>query len=206
MRYVRKFTSTIFMIRLGTDGHQFHAHESILNRSPKLRAEAAKAKTNLRAAKQNTIVLMAHDAVAFEQMMQYLYNDKFELSKGKHTPTDRMGEIKELFSLAKHYQLEGLQKKLVQLFASSKMLARLTPATFFDWAEDMYYEEIDHEHGAFKEYFAHVAPALMRTLAPADLDDLYRMVKLGGGFAVELFKANHVACLRSSIPNVVTTC
>ena len=198
MGYIRKFTTTIFIIRLGVNGHQFHAHESVLIRSAKLRDEIEKAKSSRRATKHNTLLLMAHDAVAFEQMMQYLYKDKFQLSRAKTTAIARIAEIKELFSLAKHYQLEGLQKQIVKMFSSSKMLAKISPATFFDWAEDMYYEEIDHENGPFKDYFAQVAPNLMRTLEPAVIKDLCRMIKLGGGFAEELFKATHSVCLSST--------
>lgn len=95
------FTATIFIIQLGPNGHQFHAHESVLNRSPKFRDEVHKAKSSKRATKQNLIQLMAHDPVAFEQMLQYLYKDTFQLSKTKPSAFDRMAEIRELMSLAK---------------------------------------------------------------------------------------------------------
>ena len=188
------FTTTIYIIQLGPNGHQFHAHESVLNRSPKLHEEMMKAKSSKRATKRNSLSLMAHDAVAFEQMLQYLYKDHFQLSKSKSSALARIAEIHELFSLAKHYMLPGLQKQIVKLFSGSKMLAKITPTTFFDWAEDMYYEELDHENGPFKSYFARVAPALLCTVEPGLVNDLCRMVKMGGGFAEELFKASHTVC------------
>lgn len=183
------FTATIFIIQLGPDGPQFHAHESVLKRSPKLAEEIDKAKANKRATKQNTLPLMAHDAIAFEQMLQFLYKDKFLMSKNKNTPLARLEEFKELMSLAKHYVLPGLQKQVVKLFSSSKIMSRIPPGKFFDWAEDMYYEELDHENGPFKVYFSKVAPMFMKGVDEATRKDLVRMVKQGGGFAEQIFVA-----------------
>ena len=185
----RNFTATIFIIQLGPDGPQFHAHESVLKRSPKLNEEVEKAKGRKRASKQNTLALMAHDAIAFEQMLQFLYKDKFLLSKNKHTPAERLGEFKELMSLAKHYVLPNLQKQIVKLFSSSKILYKIPPSHFFDWAEDMYYEEIDHENGPFKVYLSRIAPTLMKTADEGTMKQMARMVNQGGGFAEQLFVA-----------------
>lgn len=60
---------------------------------------------------------------------------------------------------------------------------------FFDWAEDMWYEELDHEKGPFKVYFARVAPMLMRGAGPSVVGELRGMVKQGGGFAEEILGA-----------------
>ena len=185
----RNFTATIFIIQLGPDGAHFHAHESVLKSSPKLAEEIEKAKANRRAAKQNTLPLLPHDAVAFEQMLQFLYKDKFLLSKNKTSPHDRLKELGELMSLAKHYGLPGLQKQIIKLFSSSKILSKITPGVFFDWAEDMYSEEIDHENGPFKMYFSRVAPTLIKTVDEATKNELKRMVAQGGGFAEQLFNA-----------------
>ena len=132
---------------------------------------------------------MTHDAIAFEQMLQFLYKDKFLLSKTKSTSEARLGEFKEIMSLAKHYVLPGLQKQVVKLFSSSKILEKVSPATFFDWAEDMYYEELNHDNGPFKVYLAKVAPPLMKTADQATMNDLVPMIKQGGGFAEQLFIA-----------------
>lgn len=132
---------------------------------------------------------MTHDAVAFEQMLQFLYKDKFLTSKNKHTALERLGEFKELMSLAKHYVLPGLQKQVVKLFSSSKTLSKVPPLTFFDWAEDMYHEELDHEKGPFKVYMSKVAPTLLKGADAATMKELVRMVKHGGGFAEQLFIA-----------------
>ena len=185
----RNFTATIFIIQLGTDGAHFHAHESVIKRSPKLAEEIDKAKASKRATKQNTLLLMPHDAIAFEQMLQFLYKDKFLLSKNKNTPVERLGEFKELMSLAKHYILPGLQKSVVKLFSSSTLLAKVPSGTFFDWAEDMYYEELDHEHGPFKVYLSKVSPMLIKGADEATRKALARMIKQGGGFAEQLFVA-----------------
>ncbi|KAL6722008.1 hypothetical protein ACLMJK_001113 [Lecanora helva] len=185
------FTSTIYILKLGPEGRQFHAHEYALKRSSKLRDMIKEAKLQKRVSKQSTLTLLPHNDVSFEQLLSYLYKDKFELSKAKATAVARISEIKELFALANFYQLNGLQKQIVQMFSKSKTLGKLSPATFFDWAEDMYHEELDHTNGPFKNYFARVAPTLMRNLNPVALSDICRMVNLGGLFAVELFKASH---------------
>lgn len=132
---------------------------------------------------------MTHDAIAFEQMLQFLYKDNFLLSKNKKTPEGRLEEFKELMSLAKHYDLPGLQKQVVKLFSSSKILGKVPPGTFFDWAEDMYYEELDHDKGPFKLYFSKIAPVLMKGADEATMKDMVRMIKQGGGFAEQLFIA-----------------
>ena len=131
---------------------------------------------------------MAHDPVAFEEMLQYLYKDQFKLTKWKSTEA-RLKEIHELMSLAKHYLLPDLQKQVVALFSKSKMISKMTPTRYFDWAEDMFYEDIDHENGAFKTYLARVAPSMIKELEEAKMKELFQMVKSGGGFAEELFKA-----------------
>ena len=132
---------------------------------------------------------MAHDPIAFEQMIQFLYKDKFVLCKNNTTPLKRMGEFKELMSIAKHFVLPGLQKQIVKIFSSSKLMAKVPPGVFFDWAEDMYYEEIDHEKGPFKVYLAKVAPTLMKGADEATKKALSHMIKQGGGFAEQLFIA-----------------
>ena len=185
----RNFTATIFIIQLGPDGPQFHAHESVLKRSPKLAGEIEKAKANKRATKQNTLPLMNHDAIAFEQMLQFLYKDKFFMSKNKKSPDEHLGELKEVMSLAKHYILPGLQKQVVKYFSSSRILGKIPPRRFFDWAEDMYYEELDHENGPFKLYLSKVAPTLLKGADGATRKELVGMVKQGGGFAEQLFIA-----------------
>ncbi|KAL2037765.1 hypothetical protein N7G274_009490 [Stereocaulon virgatum] len=193
------FTTSIFIIQLGPEGRPdcptFHAHESVLCGSKIMALEIEKAKANRRATKQNTLPLMPHDPVAFEQMLQFLYKDRFNLTADPPKPAppitaiERMREIHELFSLAKHYQLPNLQKQVVKLFSHARMLSKVTPATFFDWAEDMYYEELDHDVGPFKAYFSRVAPVMLREAKEETLTELYRMTAQGGGFSCELFKA-----------------
>lgn len=152
-------------------------------------SEIAKARRNKRSTRQNVLYLLPHDSVAFEQMVEYLYKDKFTLSKNKDTAVQRLAEIQELFSLAKHYVLPDLQRQVVRLFSASKFLQKVHASTFFDWAEDMYYDELDHRNGAFKVYLMRVGPALMRGLGEDVIKDIGRMVKNGGAFAEDLFMA-----------------
>ena len=149
-----------------------------------------KAKSQRRATKKNFLPLMGHDPIAFEQMLNYLYKDTVALSKKQTTAVARLAEIHELFSLAKYYDLGDLQKKIVKLFSGSRTVSKVTPVEFFDWSEDMWHEELDHENGPFHVYFKQVAPMLLKEVEPAGMKELVRIIKAGGGFAEELFRAS----------------
>ena len=178
----------MFTCQLGKDGPELKAHEFTLKRSPVLVELIQKARTNKRVAKHEILYLMAHDKTAFEQMLCYLYTDKFQLSKNKST-TARLDELKELMSLAKHYRLPDLQKQVVQVFKTSKLITQVPRAKFFDWAEDMYYEELDHENGPFKTYLSIVGPTLLKGMDETCKRSVAAMVNQGGGFAEQLFIA-----------------
>ena len=180
----------MFTCQLGKDGPELKAHEFTLKRSPVLVEAIQKARANKRVTKHEILYLMAHDKTAFEQMLCYLYTDKFQMSKNKSTTTsERLDELKELMSLAKYYQLPDLQKQVVQVFKTSKLITQIPRAEFFDWAEDMYYEELDHENGPFKIHFSMVAPNLLKGLDEACKSSLTAMANRGGGFAQQLFIA-----------------
>lgn len=179
----------MFTCQLGKDGPELKAHEFTLKRSPVLVEAIRKARANKRVAKHETLSLMAHDKTAFEQMLSYLYTDKFQLSKNKSATTARLDELKELMSLAKHYKLPDLQKQVVQVFRTSKLVTQIPRAKFFDWAEDMYYEELDHNNGPFKVHFSKVAPDLLKGMDEACKRSLAAMVNQGGGYAEQLFIA-----------------
>lgn len=184
------------MIKLGSGAEdpQFHVHETVLTKSPRFVSEIAKAKSQKRSTKHNVLLLDSYDTIAFEQMVAYLYTNDFKL-KNSETAILRIQEIHELFSLAGHFQLPELQKKAVKTFSKYRMLAKVTSATFFDWAEDMYYEELDKERGPFIVYFRRVAPMLLQKLDKATVQELCRVVRSGGGFCVELFKSCFEVCI-----------
>lgn len=188
-------------MQLGEAGTVFQAHEYVLNRSPRLTAEIAKSRTKARRTQQTVLQVMPHDPKAFEQMIEYLYKDKFTLQKGVRGVGERMMEFKELMSLAKFYGLPGLQGLVVGMFQKGRFMGKLNARSFFDWAEDMYYEELDHESGPFKAFFSRAAPVLIRGMAGEVLEEVLGMVQQGGGFAKELFKASLTvwlfACLSS---------
>ncbi|KAL9100484.1 MAG: hypothetical protein Q9163_004139 [Psora crenata] len=195
------FNSTVYEIKLGETDFKYHGHESVLAKSPVLLQEIEKAKKNPRRARQQTLHLDPHDPGAFEQLLQYLYRDQF-VSLNLSSVLGTLKEFHELMSLAKHFQLPGLQKLVVQTFQKSKLLTKVDALTFFDWGEDMYYEELDHEKGPFKKYFERVAPTMIkeamvkggsRGLDKGLMTKLLEMVKLGGGYAEELFKAVVIA-------------
>ena len=178
----------MFTCQLGKDGPELKAHEFTLKRSPVLVEAIQKARANKRVTKHEILYLMAHDKTAFEQMLCYLYTDKFQLSKNKSTIA-RLDELKELMSLAKHYSLPDLQRQVVQVFKTSKLITQIPRAKFFDWAEDMYYEELDHENGPFKVYLSFAAPSLLKGMDEACKRSLVKMISQGGGFAEQLFIA-----------------
>ena len=180
----------MFTCQLGKDGPELKAHEFTLKRSPVLVEAIQKARANKRVAKHQILDLMAHDKTAFEQMLCYLYTDKFQMSKKKGiTTAARLEELKELMSLAKYYELPDLQKQVVQVFKTSKLITQIPRAKFFDWAEDMYYEELDHKDGPFKVYFSMVAPSLLKGMDEECKKSLAEMMNHGGGFAAQLFIA-----------------
>lgn len=185
------------MVKLGGGANcpQFHVHETVLTKSPRFVREISKARSNKRATKQNVLLMDSFDTIAFEQMISYLYTDKFTLKKDSLTIFLRIREIHEVFSLAAYFELPGLQQMAVKSFSISKMLSKINPATFFDWAEDMYYEELDKENGSFVSYFRRVSPMLLRNCDPDTVKDLCRVASLGGKFCGELFRACYNVCL-----------
>lgn len=185
------------MIKLGNgpDDAQFHVHETVLTKSSRFVQEIAKAKTNKRTTKHNVLLMDSYDTIAFEQMIAYLYTNDFKLKDSHKSAILRIQEIHELFSLAGHFNLPELQKKAVKTFCGKRMLSKVTVATFLDWAEDMYYEELDKERGPFVVYFRRVAPSLLQNLDKATINELCRVVRSGGGFCVEMFKCCFEVCL-----------
>ena len=128
-------------------------------------------------------------------MLQYLYKDTFILKSKTSSPLEaRLNEIHELFSLAKHYVLPRLQKQVVKAFSQSRIVGKVPVNRFFDWSEDMYYEELDKEGGPFKAFFARVAPGLVKKVKGGDVGQIAKIVGQGGGFAGEIFKAMYAVC------------
>ena len=120
-------------------------------------------------------------------MLQFLYRDKLPPSRDTLTPQAGLGEPKERISLAKHYGLPGLQEQIVELVSNARILAKVAPSVFFDWAEDMWHEELGHDNGPFKGYLAKAAPVFIQDANEATMKELFRIVKQGGGFAEQLF-------------------
>ena len=128
-------------------------------------------------------------------MLQYLYKDTFILKSRTSGPLEaRLNEIHELFSLAKHYVLPGLQKQVVKAFSQSRMVGKMPVNRFFDWSEDMYYEELDKEGGPFRAFFARVAPGMVKKAKEGQVGEIAKIVGQGGGFAGEIFKAMYAVC------------
>ena len=175
----------IYTLRLGTDDqHQLYAHETVLLRSPKFAEIVGKAKGKIRQA--SLLQLNPHEPRSFEQLISYLYTDDFKVLPAKE-PEERIKQYQELMSLAKFYVLPDLQKLVIKKIHSSKVLARIAPNVFFEWAEDMWCEELNHEKGPFTGLFRAVAPYKLRHANPEQKKDILGLV--AAGFAQEMFKA-----------------
>ena len=202
----RNFSTTIFKVELGPDGPSFHVHEFHLIKSSKLAEEVTKAKAKKRQTQQQLITLFPHDAAAFGQMVGYLYNGDVlpnPTNNGGAKIGRRMKEFHELMSLAKHYDLPGLQKKVVSTVGKTRMMYNVTAGPFFDWAEDMYYEELDHVRGPFKSFFNRKAPYMLATATADEVKSILSSIEQGGEYAKELFLAAHKVCYQSSQQNDV---
>ena len=191
---------------MGETEFKFHGHGSVLEKSPKFAAEIRKAATGNRRTPRQALRFDGYDPGAFEQMMQFLYKDRFNLIK-QNTTLGRLRELHQLMALAKSFQLPLLQKQVVATFAKSNLMSKITILTFFDWAEDMFYGELDHINGPFKRYFQHSVPTLLRDNVLGNgrssqrntndegpqevLDKLLVQVQMGGAYSAELFRAMH---------------
>ena len=183
-------------------------------KSPTLADKVREAKAKPRRADNQILYLDPHDPGAFEQAVQYLYTDRFKLVR-QNTNLGRLRELHELMALAKILQLRPLQKQVVATFAKSNLINKISIWTFFDWAEDMYYEELDFQKGPFQKYFAHNAPDLLKNsflgrerivqgqVVDEDSnylrDKIMDQVKTGGTYAMEMFKIMHDVGFMTSV-------
>ncbi len=172
------------------------AHESVLRKSTTLSAEVTKAKTNARKSKQSTITLQPHNKAAFEQMLAYLYTDKLALAQGPQCKlaSNRMKEVQEAMSLAKHYNLPAMQHQIVQTLKKGNFHRRMSGKEFFEWAEDVYFAEIDQVAGPFKRWFGAVALEILRNGEEGLQDTLAELVRGGSGYSVALFQVTWKVC------------
>ena len=82
----------------------------------------------------------------------------------------------------------------MKAFSQSRMVGKIPVNRFFDWSEDMYYEELDKEKGPFRAFFARVAPGLVKKAKEGEVGEIAKIVGQGGGFAGEIFRAVHAVC------------
>ncbi len=83
----------------------------------------------------------------------------------------------------------------MKAFSQSRMVGKMPVNQFFDWSEDMYYEELDKEGGPFRGFFARVAPGMVKRANEGEVKEIAKIVGQGGGFAGEIFKALYAVCL-----------
>ena len=197
----------MYELTLGDSDFKFHGHESVLIKSPKFVEAIKSAKAKKRRAPRQSLQFDDHDPGAFSQMIQWLYSDKFNMIKSNDIPA-RLRELTELMSLAKTFKLPALQKLVISSFAKSKMVHKCDISGFFDWAEDMYYSELDPEDGPFPRFLAAEAPKLLQAYGlgvirrnargkdveeekthEETLDGLLKQARDGGEFGGVLFRA-----------------
>ena len=121
-------------------------------------------------------------------LLEYLYTKNFTILATD--PLDEAKHLADLYLLASNYELPGLQEAVISQLESRHISSKVTAMQFFNMAEDLYSEE---PHVVMREYFARVAPGLLRTVAEEELQELLRMISEGGYFATDLFAAHHQA-------------
>ena len=103
----------------------------------------------------------------------------------------RLKEIHDVMSLAKYYSMPGLQKDIMRVVGKDRLAHKVGVAAFFDWAEDMWYEEMDRRHGPFAKYLERHAPAIILNATEKDLKSMMKSIGRGGDYVKELFVAMH---------------
>ena len=103
----------------------------------------------------------------------------------------RMKEIHEVMSLAKHYDMPGLQKDIMRVVSKDRFVQKVSVAAFFDWAEDMWYEEMDEKNGPFAKYLQRHAPAMLHSATETDVRGMMKCIGRGGEYVQEIFVALH---------------
>lgn len=157
------------------------------------------AKNKLCKTQQQIIQLLPHDKGAFGQLVGFLYSDQFktlECNKAKKRIGYRMKEIFEVMSLAKYYDMPSLQKDIMRVVSKDRLVQKVDAGAFFDWAEDMWYEEMDMKNGPFIKYLQRHAPAMLRSATEKDLKGMKKIINGGGEYVKELFVAMHKVNIR----------
>jgi len=137
---------------------------------------------------KTTLALELDSPQGMGHLLEYLYTNKFAVRGAD--PLDEAKQLADLYLLAGHYMLPGLQEAVISQLELSHTSSKVTAMQFFNMAEDLYSEE---PHVVMREYFARVAPGLLRTVAEQELEELLRMISEGGDFATDLFTAHHQA-------------
>lgn len=186
----RRFDSQIFDLYVGPEKRHFAVHRAVLNQSPQIRSlcNTQALSKNGGAKGRTTLSLERDDPKGIGHLLEYLYTNKFTV-RGVES-LDEAKQLADLYLLASNYTLPGLQEAVITQLESSHTSSKITAMQFFNMAEDLYSEE---PHVAMREYFAKVAPGLLRTVAEDELQELLRMISEGGDFATDLFAAHHQA-------------
>ncbi len=190
LHYLRRFDSQIFDLFVGPEKRHFAVHRAVLNQSPHFKSLCnAQALTKNGGAKAKTTLVLPLDCPqGIGHLLEYIYTNKFTIRGAE--PLDEAKQLADLYLLASHYTLPGLQEAVISQLELSHTSSKISAMQFFNMAEDLYTEE---PHIVMREYFARVAPGLLRTVAEGELLELLRMISEGGDFATDLFAAHHQA-------------
>ena len=187
---LRRFDSQVFDLYIGQDKRHFAIHRAVLNQSPHFRnlcnTQALSRSGGAKA--KNSLYLPLDNPQGMGHLLEYLYTNRFTVLETE--PLHEAKQLADLYLLASNYKLPGLQEAVISQLELSHISSKVTAMQFFNMAEDLYSEE---PHIAMREYFARVAPGLLRTVAEEELQELLRMISEGGDFATDLFAAHHQA-------------
>ncbi|KAA6406530.1 MAG: hypothetical protein FRX48_09695 [Lasallia pustulata] len=184
-----RLTSPIFTILAGEDKHKFTAHEGVLSQSSVM---SRFCKSNFREASTKEIALPNESRETVGRLLEYLYSGDYACHK-VDKPFEQAVELAGMYIVADKYNLPGLKRltttKLVGL--KSFPVERIELFTL----ANLVYGHIPDSDQDFRAYFASYAPVKIMEMDETESNQLEEMMKTGGTFAQDCFRAQKQAWL-----------
>lgn len=186
----RRFASPIFTILVGEDKYMFMAHESVLSQSPVL---SRFCKGNFKEAATMEITLPTESRECIGRLLEYLYTGDYACCSAEKA-FDEAAELAGMYIAADKYNLPELKRITMKKLASLESFP-VDGIDLFSLAR-LVYSHIPDSDKHFRAYFASYAPVQLMQMEEPDLNQLEEMMKSGGIFAQDCFRAQKLACER----------